>query len=275
MDIAQLKNTKIFYYRETPDAAVGLPILFIQGLGAAYTGWLPQLQYFAERHDVVSYDHRGVGESDAFRGSFSIQDLADDARDLMNHLGWDKAHIVGHSMGGLIAQQLALSHPDRVQSLSLLCTFSCGDDAVRLTLKMLWLGIRSRIGTRRMRRHAVLQMLLSQSLFRRGDLDILAKKYGEYMGHDLGYRPTILASQIRAMSNHNIYEELPHLASIPTLVVSASEDPVALPEYGKKLASKIPGARYEEIKNSSHGVTIEYADLVNRHLDTFLKQERR
>src|SRR4051812_41788837 len=102
------------------------PILFIQGIGVTGSGWQPQIEYFKKSHDVICYDNRGIGQSAPSTEALTIRGMADDARIIMDSVGWSSAHIVGHSMGGVIAQQLALAYPERVKSLSLLCTFSRG-----------------------------------------------------------------------------------------------------------------------------------------------------
>jgi pimeloyl-ACP methyl ester carboxylesterase len=87
----------------------------------------------------------------------TVAQMAGDALALMDNEGWETAHVVGHSMGGLIAQHIALTKRHRVRSLALLCTFARGSDATKITAWMIWVGLQTRIGTRTQRRRASLE----------------------------------------------------------------------------------------------------------------------
>src|SRR5207247_6353917 len=136
-------------------------VRLLQGVGFHGGGWRPQVDGLADRFRCVWFDNRGVGLSQPRGGPLTIDQMADDARAVLDAAGCESAHVVGHSLGGLVALNLALSARDRVRSLSLLCTFARGKDATRLTLAMLWIGTRTRIGPRRMRRRAFLELVLS------------------------------------------------------------------------------------------------------------------
>jgi pimeloyl-ACP methyl ester carboxylesterase len=138
----------------------GSPVLFIQGAGIHGDGWEPQTETLKSDYECLTFDNRGIGRSQPCSAPLSIEQMAEDARVLIDHLGWDNVHVVGHSMGGLIALHLALNTRERVRSLALLCTFARGRDATRLTARMMWIGLRTRIGTRRSRRHAFLEMVM-------------------------------------------------------------------------------------------------------------------
>jgi pimeloyl-ACP methyl ester carboxylesterase len=173
-------------------------------------------------------------------------------------------------MGGVIAQQLALDCPKRVRSLSLLCTFARGRDGARLTPWVLWMTLRTRIGTRRMRRRAFLEMLWPSDELQSADKDKLAARVASLVGRDLADQPPILMKQMMALARHDCSKSLGQLATIPTLVISAEFDPIALPRYGRMLAAAIPGARFEQMPGTSHGVTIQKADELDHRLRQFL-----
>lgn len=267
MPIVKVGDRSIQYAR----AGQGATILLIQGVGAAGSAWLPQFAFLSQQFDVIHFDNRGIGGSSPCASKFTISDLANDAKLLLTELGVTNAHIVGHSMGGLIAQQLAVSHRDLVRSLALLCTFAVGSQATKLTFRTFWLGIRTRIGTRRMRRHSMLKMILSNGFYADCNLDEVAEQYGNLMGRDLADSPSLIMKQMLAMSKHNIGAELGRLGGIPTMVLSASQDPIARPEFGKQLSDAIPESTFEVIPNMSHAVTIEQADLVNEKLANFFR----
>lgn len=248
----------------------GPPVVLIQGVGLHGDGWRPQVEALAEHHRCLTFGNRGMGASQPLGAPLSIEQMAADTLALMDALSWPSAHIVGHSMGGLIALQLALSARGRVRSLSLLCTFSRGADATRPTPRMMWLGMRSNIGTRRMRRLAFLEIVMPPEVLAREDRDALAARLEPLFGHDLGVQPPIVMKQLSAMGRYDATPRLGELAGIPTLVVTAAHDPIARPPLGRALAKAIPGARLVEFADASHGVTIQHASRVNALLRDLL-----
>jgi pimeloyl-ACP methyl ester carboxylesterase len=263
-----LKRTDVDLYYEL--AGNGLPILLIQGVGVVGGGWRPQVGGLSDFHTLL-FDNRGIGKSVPCRGPITIEAMADDARALLDAVGWKSAHVVGHSMGGVIAQQLALDCPDRVRSLSLICTFPRGKDGGRLTLSTLWMGLRTRIGSKRMRRRAFLEMLMPKEFLQNENEEELARRVGGLVGRDLAEQAPILMKQFRALARHDCSKRLGELASIPTLVLNAAHDPIALPCHGRMLANLIPGARFELIPDASHGVILQKADQINQMLRQFLQ----
>ena len=107
----------------------GAPLLLIHGLGYARWGWEPVVEPLARSFDVILFDNRGVGESDAPPGPYTAAELADDAVQVLDEAGVERAHVVGTSLGGMVAQELALGHPERVERLVLACTTPGGPQA--------------------------------------------------------------------------------------------------------------------------------------------------
>jgi 3-oxoadipate enol-lactonase len=100
----------------------GPPLILIQGIGLGRWGWGPALDPLAERFEVLAYDNRGIGESDAPPGPYTVSMLAEDALTVLDEAGVSRAHVLGASLGGMVAQQLAVGHPERVERLVLVCT---------------------------------------------------------------------------------------------------------------------------------------------------------
>ncbi len=268
MALLNRDDTTLFF----ESAGHGEPILFIQGVGVSGRGWLPQVRDLSTGFATLVFDNRGLGRSVPCRGPIEISAMADDAQALLDAAGWTSAHIVGHSMGGIIAQHLALTVPERVRSLSLLCTFARGREAARLTPWVLWMTLRTRLGSRSARRRAFLEMLYPTEYLQRSDQETLAAEVGDLIGRDLADSPPILLQQVRALGRHDLSQRLGELAAIPTLVVSASQDPIARPSYGRDLASRVPGAVFELIPEVSHGLPLHRPDLINDRLKQFLQQ---
>lgn len=255
------------YYEDSGGEGPG--VLLIQGVGVIGRGWRPQVDGLSDRYRLVSYDNRGIGRSVLPPGDLTVEALAADALLLLDHLGWASAHVVGHSLGGLIAQRLALTAPGRVRSLALLCTISRGADATALSWETMVRGVRMMLGPRPSRRRAFLEMIYPPDVLARGDVDALAAYVGDLFGRDLADQPPILMKQMSALRRHDTTAELGRLGGIPTLVLSAPLDPIAKVRFGRALAEAIPGARYVEIPGTSHGVVIERAAEVNQLLAEF------
>jgi len=250
-------------------------VLLVQGVGLAGEGWRPQINGLADRYTVFSFDNRGIGGSLLHDRTLSIEAMAADALAIMDAEGVDRFHLAGHSMGGVIAQEVALRAPRRVGSLALLCTFRRGRDGTGLTLSMLVMGLRTRIGTRAMRRSAFLELVMPASALRGVDRPALAARLEPYFGHDLADQPPIVIPQLRAMARYDAGARLSELASVPTLVVAAAHDRIARPASGRALASSIPGATFVEIANAGHGVTLQQPDRINELLrDHFSNADR-
>lgn len=260
--LIQTSGAVLRYWRTPGEPAV----LLIQGVGVIGEGWRPQIEALARRRGLIWFDNRGIGES-TLSGPLTIEAMAEDALAILDAEGIDQCHVVGHSMGGVIAQALALSAPRRVTSLSLLCTFHRGRDATRLSASMVWMGLRTRVGSRSMRRKAFLELILPARYLEQMDRAELDRRLSVLFGHDLADQPSITMRQLGAMSRYDATARLPGLASIPTLVVSAAQDRIAAPWSGRALAAAIPGSRYVEIPEAGHAVPIQRAREINEILE--------
>ncbi|WP_009962328.1 alpha/beta fold hydrolase [Verrucomicrobium spinosum] len=246
----------------------GPKVLFIQGTGLHGDGWLPQVEELSKDHQCLTFDNRGIGRSlPVGQAEISVPQMAMDARAVLDHVGWESAHVVGHSLGGLVALQLALTERARVASLALLCTFADGRAATGMTWPKLWVGLRSYLGTRAMRRQAFLQMVMPKHHLRQTpDLNALAIRLEPIFGHDLADHPPVEMKQLRAMGGCNLTHRLRELDGLPTMVVTAAHDIIAGIAPGRIIAESIPGATYHALPDAGHGATIQCADQVNAWL---------
>jgi pimeloyl-ACP methyl ester carboxylesterase len=244
-------------------SGVGPPAIFIQGVGVHGGGWIPQIRTLAEHYECLSFDNRGLGRSQPLGARLTIQQMAQDTLALMDVQGWKSAHLVGHSMGGLIALHIALSARERVRTLSMLCSFARGRDTMRLSPAMLSTWLRTTIGSKPQRRKAFLEIVMPPSALAGSDHASLASELAPIFGHDLAHQPPVATKQLSAMVRYDATPRLAELAGLPSLVLSAAHDRIAPPRIGRAVAASIPGARFVEIPDASHGVTIQRADRIN------------
>jgi pimeloyl-ACP methyl ester carboxylesterase len=227
----------------------GEPLLLIQGMSGTHLSWGEPFASLLERDfDVVAYDHRGIGRSDPVVDPFSIVDLAQDAAGLLDALGWETAHVLGISMGGMVAQELALAHPDRIRTLTLGCTY-CGGPGSSLappeTLARLAAGMRS--GDRELAIRTAFEVNVSPAF---------AQQPGAYeafraMAKSLPAPVPVIMLQMQAIAGHDTSARLPSL-TVPTLVVHGDADAMIPVQNGRLIASLIPGARLEVLQGVGH-----------------------
>ncbi|MBN9521024.1 alpha/beta fold hydrolase [bacterium] len=248
----------------------GPAVLFIQGVGVHGDGWLPQVEALSDTFTCLTFDNRGTGRSQPAGGPITVEQMAADALAVLDAEGLHSAHVVGHSLGGLVAVFVALAARERVKSLALLCTFADGRAAAPLTYRMVWLGMRSRVGTRAMRRRGFAKLIYPPGRDTDADFDRLTALFG----HDLGDTPAVVGPQLVAMRRASALPRLAELAGIPTLVANAAHDPIAPPRVGRPLADGIPGARYIEFPDASHGLPITHAAATNGLLREHLEAVR-
>jgi pimeloyl-ACP methyl ester carboxylesterase len=240
----------------------GPAVLLIQGVGVHGGGWLPQVNALAPKYRCISFDNRGMGRSQP-SGSVTVEAMADDAVAILDAEKVEAAHVVGHSLGGLVALRLALEARPRVRSLTLMCTFAGGKAAAPLTLRMMWLGMRTKLGTRRMRRRAFLRLVMPAAALAGVDTDAMAERLAPLFGHDLGDSPPVVNAQLAAMRKYSAAPRLGELAGLPTLVLSGAHDPISPPGVSAALTTGIPGARHVAFADASHGLPIQHPDRVN------------
>ena len=244
----------------------GEPLLLIQGMSGTHLSWgEPFLRELERDFAVTAYDHRGIGRSGRVTDPFSIADLADDAARLLDRLDLDSAHVLGISMGGMVAQQLALRHPDRLRTLALGCTYAGGagsaltDPAVFQRLSASWAtGDRDRI------LRTAWEINVSDRFA--GDED--AYQAFRSAALELPVSMKVIAAQLQAIAVHDTSERLREIA-VPTLVIHGDEDRMLGVANGRLIAEKIPQARLEVLEGVGHLFWVEEpersAALVREH----------
>lgn len=242
------------------------PLLLIQGLGADRNGWMFQRFAFAPLFRTVVFDNRGVGRSDKPFGRYSLDEMADDAAAVLDAAGIEQAHVMGASMGGAIAQLLALRHPERVRSLVLACT-ACRHHPWRVELLNEWATVATERGMRELGLRAMRWLVAARSL-RRYQLPL-----GLLGPFALRCPPHAFASQVRAIlaADDSLRQRLPEL-HVPTLVIVGSQDILTPHGDSEELAELIPGAELVIVNGAAHGLFVEHATTYNRVVLDFLRR---
>lgn len=246
-----------------PPTEPALPVLLVMGYGMPGLMWEAQVQGLSKQRTVVYYDHRGIGESDPIMGPFKMGDLAADALRLMDELGFRAAHIVGVSMGGMVAQHLALMAPERLASLSLIATHAGGPLAALPTLEGLKLFAQANLGPASERPRTLLKLLYPPEYRSRVRLDLLSERIQKNLARRAA--PKTLRGQFRAILGHDTRSRLSQIRT-PTLVVQPEQDLLVRPEHNLRLAAQIPGARLLSLPDAGHGCAFQSALRINRAL---------
>jgi len=243
-------------------------VVFIGGLGSQVASWAQQVPMYSRYFRVLVFDNRGAGRTDKPDEEYSLRGMADDAVRLMDELGIETAHVVGKSMGGMIAQWLAVDHPSRVRKLVLGCTAASRDEvgneilrfgrqtALRQGMKAVWLG--------------ALFWGYSRSYIERnlGRIREAMEAVDESEESVRGY-----VRQNLACERHDA-RALVGTIRCPTLVIYGERDLIVSPERSRELASLIPGAAAVEFKGAGHGFWRERQDEVDRLVVDFLLGRR-
>lgn len=245
--------------------ARGPRVLLVQGTGCVGEGWRPQIDDLVRDHRVAWLDNRGIGGSAPFAGPVSVEAMADDCLALLDHLGWASAHLVGHSLGGLIVQEAARRAPTRVQSLCLMSTLRRGRDAFPPSLANLWITLRARLGGERARWLALARMPFPREhLAAIGDDEAL-RLVRMIFCRDFLVTPPVVRQQVGALWRSRGGDMAP-LAAIPTLILTGARDLVVKTGLSDDLRAHLPRARLERFADAGHGLPLQHAAAVNQRL---------
>ncbi|OYT58532.1 hypothetical protein B6U70_00180 [Euryarchaeota archaeon ex4484_162] len=274
MPFAELDDFKMCYYV----FGEGEPLILISGLGMDNTTWIYQVPFFKDFFKVIIFDNRGIGRSSRTLGPYTIKMMAEDVIKLMEYLNIKNAHVLGSSMGGMIAQEIAINHPLRVNKL-VLCSTS--PKPRRLLLRKLSEGLRDllndeiedviNIDSKRELFEKAISYILLQ-VFSRDFLKENRKLVEETMRRYLSnpyYIETFL-KQVRAIRWHNTLDRL-NLIEVETLVLAGDKDRLVSPENAKILAERIPSSKVIVFENIGHAMHLESPEKFNKTVLNFLR----
>ena len=262
MPLEKINSVKIFYqvYGD------GVPILFIMGLGSTHEGWKKQIEFFRDKNKVIVFDNRGCGKSDKPIFPYPIKTMADDSIGLLDFLKIDKAHIVGVSLGGMIAQEIAINYPERVLKVVIVNTYAKkeGELAEFIDSNMpedfsVYLSKEKAIDF-------MVRLSLNEDFINKNPEVIKAIKASNLESFStIGF-----ANQYFATKKHDTMDRL-HLIKAPTLIMSGENDRLVPSKYTEFLHEKIPGSKFEMIKGGSHAMNWENPKEFNEVLAKFLE----
>ncbi len=249
----------------------GAALLLVNGLGSDRKEWLFQVPAFAPHFRVITFDNRGAGESEVPAGPYTTAQMADDAAALLAFLGVERAHVLGVSLGGMIAQELALRHPSLVDRLVLACTTPGGDATERPSREALASFIRTPGEDPEAELRRTIPFLYGERYRRENPGEIEA-----FIRRRLA-SPVSLegqASQLAAAIGHAAGERL-RAVRAETLVIAGTADLLVPPVNSRRIAERIPGARLVLLPGAPHRLFAENAEAFNREVLSFLKEEGR
>jgi 3-oxoadipate enol-lactonase len=242
----------------------GEPVLMIQGLGTDSRGWALQRHAIGRRHRAIVFDNRGVGRSDKPAGDYHLEEMADDALAVLDAAGYDTAHVMGASMGGVIAQIIAVVHPHRVRSLILACT-SCRHLPWRRELLEDWAGTAHEHGMRTFAARNLRWLVGSRSLRR------FWPAFGVLTPIAISAPEHSFVSQVHAIldMDDGLRVLLPTV-SAPTLVLVGSQDILTPQADAEEIAELIPDSELAIVQGGAHGFMVENFTTFNHLVLDFL-----
>ncbi len=259
MPLLTANGIELFYH----EAGEGPPLLWLPGMSGDHTAFVAQYVHFRPRHRCIGIDPRGAGRSSAPPGPYRLQEMAADAVALLDHLGIERVDVVGHSMGGRIAQELALGWPQRVGRLALLAT-GAGLDPWNVALVQSWLTQRRCLSREDWLRGIALWMFSPASFKKSGWIEAFVRNTLRTPEQPLA----ALEAQAAAILGCDRRAEVGRIQA-PTLVMAGESDFALAP--ARELAGLIPGAQWQVLPGAGHILHAEQPAAVNAALAAFLR----
>jgi len=244
----------------------GEPVLLVAGLGGAGSYWTPNVPAFASRHKVILHDHRGSGQSTHSRIEYSVEQMTSDLVRLMDALGIERAHLVGHSTGGAMGQVMAVEHPDRLKSMVLYASWTKSDPFMRRVMAARRTLLTASGAEAYM---TATPIFLYPDWWINENEDVLAAR--EARGISSFPAPEIGASRVDAVVAFDRTADL-HKIRTPTLVLCAKDDFLTPPYFSEALAKAIPGARLAMMDRGGHACSEAAKEEFNRIVLDFIAE---
>jgi 3-oxoadipate enol-lactonase len=238
-------------------------LVLVNGLADAKESWDAQIPAFAERYRVVSYDNRGVGESPAPPGPYTTAEMATDLAGLVDGLGLERFHVLGVSMGGMIAQEYAIAHPERLLSASFCCTYS-SPGPFCLRLFQCWRDLAPTLGVGFTQREVMLWGFTTD-FFEQRESELI--EFEQFMAAN----PQPLGSYLAQLSSIELHDTRGRLSAVtcPALTLVGEEDILIYPKLSRRLHDDLPDSTWAEVPGG-HACLWEHPAPFNEAVLEFL-----
>lgn len=263
MPIAQVNGIELFYTVQGEN--INPPLLLISGFNSDSSAWASVMSLLVKHYQVIRFDNRGIGRSTAPDHPYTVQQMAADTAALLDSLSIETAHIAGHSMGGQIAQELALAYPGKVQSLSLLSCWA-QRDAKFNSLIQLFGDLAQQLDSR-LYHQILVPWLFTESFYSIPDL--MDQLLAWIDSQPFPPTPHGLYHQSRAVLTSGTIDRLAQI-HCPTLVLVGQEDLLTPVRFSQQLAEGIPGAELVVIEQGGHSFIVETPVAVGQAMLRFL-----
>jgi 3-oxoadipate enol-lactonase len=246
MPHAEVNGLKLWYDRR----GEGEPMLLLMGMSGSHSHWGPEFLDLLEGEgfELILYDHRGIGDSDPSPDIYSIADLADDAASVLDAIGIEQAHVLGLSMGGMVAQELALRHPEKVRTLTLAGTTPGGsrsEQTPQATVERFGSAITS--GSE----EEVLRAAWDLNVSAPFAADLARWEAFRMMSGETRVPRKVVLDQLQAITGHDTLDRLEQV-SAPTLVLHGTDDQMLPAANARLIAARIPGADLHLFEDAGH-----------------------
>lgn len=263
MAIAQANGQQLYYEIH----GEGEPLLCVHGLSCDTLAWIPQIAAFPSEYRTVIFDNRDVGQSSMSGPGYEIADMARDALALADELELESFHLLGISMGGAIAQEIALQAPGRIRTLTLTVTFSTGGN-YSSKLAEVW-GARVMQISHEQHVDELMLMNHSEEFFENPDMVAFVRTAMLQNPHP--QPPEAFGRQLAACSRHDTRDRLGSL-TMPTHVIGGEHDILVPVWKSREIASAMPGAQLDVLPAAPHGLSLERAEEFNASALGFIRE---
>lgn len=267
MSVIQVNGIDLFYTIQ--GSSQNELLLLIAGFNSDSSTWAAMMPLLVEQYQVLRFDNRGIGQSSAPDSPYSIKQMAEDAAALLDYLSISKVNVAGSSMGGQIAQELALAHPEKIQSLMILSSWASRDDKFNSLIKMF--GDLSQKLERTLYQKVLLPWVFTDTFYSTpGAMEQLIKLI---KNQPFPPTPHGLYHQSRAILGSDTSDRLTDI-HCPTLVVVGKEDLLTPIKFSQQLAQGISQAELAILEHGGHALVVESADAVVKVMLDFLAKHR-